>query len=107
MPHLKQLPAKLRLVAGAGVNGGAPGVHEHPAIGLLVITDLDHVNPAIKAEEPAGEREGGAPLARDDLIQAIKDGMSTLLQDGVPESAPPAVCESPGCIGSLSVWPTL
>ncbi len=42
----------------------APGVHEHPAIGFLVVADPDHVDIALQAEQAARERQRGAPLAR-------------------------------------------
>ena len=60
----KQLAAKLRLVAGAGVNRRAPSVHEHPAIRLLLVTDLDHIDIALQPKQLAGQGKGRPPLAR-------------------------------------------
>ena len=52
------------LVAGAGMHRRAPGVHEHPAIGLLLVADLDHIDIAFQAKQPARQRQGRTPLAR-------------------------------------------
>src|SRR4029079_15201759 len=41
----------------------APGLHHRAPVGLLVVRALDHVDLALEAEEPAGEREGASPLA--------------------------------------------
>ncbi len=47
----------LCLVAGAGEDSGAVGLHHEPAIGLLFVTDLNHVDGAIEVKESAGKRE--------------------------------------------------
>jgi hypothetical protein len=52
-----QLAAIFGLVARAGVNRRAPGVHQHAAIGFLLVTDLDHVNGAFETEQFAGQRQ--------------------------------------------------
>src|SRR5581483_276583 len=41
----------------------AERLHEDPAIGLLLERRLDHEDQALQAEEAAGHRERGAPLA--------------------------------------------
>src|SRR5450631_1751826 len=53
----------LCLVAGAGEDGGAIGLHHEPPIRLLLVAYLDHVDGAIEAKESAGKGEGGSPLA--------------------------------------------
>ena len=60
----QHLAAVFGLVAGAGMHRRAPGVHEHPAIRLLLVADLDHVNVAFQPEQSAGQRQGRTPLAR-------------------------------------------
>ena len=52
------------LVAGTGMDRRAPGVHQHPAIGLLLVADLDHIDVALQPEQLAGQGERGSPLAR-------------------------------------------
>jgi hypothetical protein len=60
----EQLAAVLGLVAGAGMHRRAPGVHQHPAIRLLLVADLDHVDIAFQPEQAAGQRQRRTPLAR-------------------------------------------
>jgi hypothetical protein len=44
-------------------NLGAPGVHHHAAVRLLVVADAHHVDRAFHAEELAGQRQRAAPLS--------------------------------------------
>ena len=48
------LPASVWLL-GLGDDFAAPGVHQHAAVGLLVIADLDHVNLAFHPEQVAAK----------------------------------------------------
>ena len=56
-------PAGLGAVRGGGVDAGPPDVHERPAVGLLVVAHLDHVDGAFQGEKVAGQGQGAAPLA--------------------------------------------
>ena len=56
--------AGVGVVAGAGENLRAPGVHHHAAVRFLVVADAHHVDRALHAEQPAGQRQGAAPLSR-------------------------------------------
>src|SRR5258705_7510444 len=60
---LEDFLAGLRVGARARDHLRAPGLHHDPAIRLLLIRHLHHVDLALKPEHLAGEREGGAPLA--------------------------------------------
>ena len=60
---LEDFLAGLGVGAGAGHDLRAPGLHHDPAVRLLLVGDLDHVDLALQAEDLAGERERGAPLA--------------------------------------------
>ncbi len=42
---------------------GAVRLHQHPAVRLLVVAGPDHVDLDLEAEQGAGDREGGPPLA--------------------------------------------
>ena len=53
----EQLAPVIGLVARAWMHGRAPGVHEHPAIWLLLVAHLDHVNVAFEAEQFARQRQ--------------------------------------------------
>ena len=55
--------AIIGLVAGAGMHRGAPGVHEHAAVGLLAIAHPHHINVAFEPKEFAGQRQRRSPLA--------------------------------------------
>ena len=55
--------AGVGLVARAGDAGRAVGLHQRPAIGLLIVRDPDHVDLDLEAEQRAGEGERRAPLA--------------------------------------------
>ena len=61
---LQKLAAIFGLVARAGMHRRAPGVHQHPAIRLLVVAHLDHVDVALQAEQLARQRQRRTPLAR-------------------------------------------
>src|SRR5690606_7283148 len=52
------------LRAGAGDAARAIGLHQGPAIGLLVIADAHHEDLDLEAEERAREGKGGTPLPR-------------------------------------------
>jgi hypothetical protein len=60
----EHLAAVFGLVARAGMHRRAPGVHEHPAIRLVLVAHLDHVNIAFQAEQFARQRQRRTPLAR-------------------------------------------
>ena len=51
------------MLARAGKDLRAPGVHHHAAVRLLVVADAHHVDRAFQPEQLAGERERAAPLA--------------------------------------------
>ena len=51
------------MLARAGKHFGAPGVHHHAAIRLLIVADAHHVHRALEPKELAGERQRAAPLA--------------------------------------------
>ena len=70
---LEDLLARLRVRARARHDLRAPGLHHDPAIGLLLIRDLDHVDLALKPEELTGERQRRAPLARARLRRQSRD----------------------------------
>ena len=55
----QQLAPEFGLVAGAGMDRRAPGVHQHPAIRLVLVADLDHIDVALQAEQLAGQRQRG------------------------------------------------
>ena len=55
-------PASVWLL-GLGMTFAAPGFHQHPAVGLLLVADLDHVNLAFHPEEVAAEGKRASPLA--------------------------------------------
>ena len=55
--------AGLGVVGRAGVHFGAPGVHQHLAVGLLLKADLHHVYLAFEAEELTGKTQRATPLA--------------------------------------------
>src|SRR5437016_9686438 len=63
----QQFAAILGLIAGAGMNRGTPGVHEHPAVRFVLEAHFDHVNIALQAEELACHSQRGAPLTRSSL----------------------------------------
>src|SRR4030042_2708034 len=58
----QNLASYLGVRARAGYNRGPEGLHQYPAIGLLLIADLNHVDLALQPEELAGHRHGTAPL---------------------------------------------
>ncbi len=60
----EHLAAEFRFRARAGVHGGAVGLHEQPAVGLLVEAHLHHVNVALESKHAARKRQRRAPLAR-------------------------------------------
>ncbi len=105
MPRLPFVPGILlqRLAAGVGevrrrgVDGGAPGLHEQAAIGLLLVADLHHVDRALHAIETAGEGERAAPLAgaglggdaldaRELVVVGLRDGGVRLVAAGRAEA---------------------
>jgi len=51
------------VIAGAGEDLGAPGVHHHAAVRFLVVADAHHVDRAFHSEELAGQSQGAAPLS--------------------------------------------
>src|SRR5215207_9791421 len=61
---LQDVAASLREVRGARVNFGPVSLHHNAPVWFLIVADADHVDRAIEAHHPAGECEGGAPLAR-------------------------------------------
>jgi len=73
MPRLPGVSGSLARIArpgqraGAGYHRRAPGLHQHAAIGLLLVAHPDHVDHAIDVEELAGEAQGAAPLSRSRL----------------------------------------
>src|SRR5215831_15299998 len=40
----------------------SPGLHHHPAVGFLIVRDLDHVDLALQPKERAGHGESRPPL---------------------------------------------
>src|ERR1035441_226221 len=52
------------MLARAGPDLCAPGVHQHAAIRLLIVTYPNHVDRALQSEELARQSEGAAPLSR-------------------------------------------
>ena len=70
---LEHLLAGLRVGAGAGHDLGAPRLHHDPAIGLLLIRHLHHVDLALQAEHLAGQRERRAPLTGAGLGRQPRD----------------------------------
>src|SRR5215211_1715359 len=61
---LEDVPTRLRQIRRARVDLGAVGLHHDAPVGLLVVADAHHVDRALQAQDPAGEGQGGAPLAR-------------------------------------------
>src|SRR5215207_4579834 len=61
---LQDVAASVREVRGARVNFGPVSLHHNAPVWFLIVADADHVDRAIEAHHPAGEREGRAPLAR-------------------------------------------
>ena len=59
----QQLAPELGLIARAGMDRRPPGMHQHPAVGLVLVAHLDHVNVAFQPEQLAGQGQGRAPLA--------------------------------------------
>jgi hypothetical protein len=53
----------LGVVYRAGHDVAAPGLHQHPPIGFLLVRRPHHVNLALQAEEGRSEAQGTAPLA--------------------------------------------
>ena len=51
------------MIAGAGENLGAPGVHQHAAVWFLIVADPHHVDRTFHPEELAGQRQRAAPLS--------------------------------------------
>src|ERR1041385_4948019 len=89
----EHLAAVIRQVARTRMHRRTPRVHEHPAIRLLLITHLDHVNVAFEAEKFARQRERRTPLARaglggetlraGDLVEVrLRDGSVDLVTAG-------------------------
>ena len=60
----QQFAPELGLIAGTGMNRRAPGVHQQPAIRLLLVADLDHIDVALQSKQLAGQGERRSPLAR-------------------------------------------
>ena len=60
-------------IARARDAGGAVGLHQRPAVGLLLIADLDHVDLDLDAEQLPGEGERRAPLAGAGLGRQLPD----------------------------------
>src|SRR5207249_9653315 len=60
---LEDFLAGLRVGARARHHLRAPGLHHDPAVRLLLVRHLHHVDLALQAEHLTGERERGAPLA--------------------------------------------
>ena len=54
--------AGVRMFARARKDFGAPGMHHHAAVGLLIVADAHHVHRAFEPKELARERERAAPL---------------------------------------------
>src|SRR3990172_8354139 len=61
---LEYLSPHLCFGARAGRYLGSPGLHHDPAIGLLLIADLDHVDLALQPHQLASQPQCAAPLAR-------------------------------------------
>ena len=64
---LENRAACLGLLRRARDDARAPGLHHRAPVRLLVVRDLDHVDLALEAQEPAGERQGASPLPRPGL----------------------------------------
>src|SRR5207249_10540810 len=60
---LEDYLAGLRVGAPARPHLRAPGLHHDPALRLLLVRHLHHVDLALQAEHLTGERDRGAPLA--------------------------------------------
>src|SRR5215208_2808195 len=60
---LEDVAPGLCQVGRARVDLGPVGLHHYAPVGLLVVADAHHVDRALEAHDPAGESEGGAPLA--------------------------------------------
>ena len=60
---LEDGPPSLGIAGGRGDDLGAPGLHHHAPIGLLLVGDLHHVDLELYVEEVAGHSQGAAPLA--------------------------------------------
>src|SRR5919112_162323 len=61
---LQDVAASVREVRRARVNFGPVSLHHNAPVWFLIVADADHVDRAIEAHHPAGERQGRAPLAR-------------------------------------------
>ena len=59
----QNIAAGLGAVRGGRIDAGPPDVHERPAVGLLVVAHLDHVDGAFHGEKVTGQGQGAAPLA--------------------------------------------
>jgi hypothetical protein len=90
---LEDRPARLRVLRWARDDARAPGLHHRAPVGLLVVGDLDHVDLALEAKEPAGERQGASPLPRPGLgrealtalllrVVGLRDGRVRLVTPG-------------------------
>ena len=83
----QDLPAHIGRLGGGGGDGGAVDLHDLPAEGLLLIGALDHEDPAVQPQVPAGHGQGGAPLARaglgGDALEALLLGVVGLGDGGV------------------------
>ena len=61
------------------MHGRAPGLHHRPPVGLLVVADPDHEHLALEVEQPAGERQRGAPLAGAGLGGELADPLALVV----------------------------
>ena len=61
--HRQNLPAGVGVRAGAGNDCRTPGLHEHLAIGLLLVANPYHVDLAFDIEHLAGKGQRATPLA--------------------------------------------
>ena len=72
--------AGVGLVARACDAFRAVGLHQRPAIGLLIVGDPDHVDLDFEAEQRAGEGERGAPLPRAGLGRELRHALFLVVE---------------------------
>jgi hypothetical protein len=60
-------------IGGRAMHRRAPGLDHRPPVGLLVIARAHHPDLALEPEQPAGEGEGGTPLAGAGLGRELAD----------------------------------
>ena len=76
----RTVAAVVRRAAGAGDDLRAVGLHEDPAVRLLVVARADHVDLDLEAEDGAGERQRAAPLAGAGLGREPRDALLLVVE---------------------------